>query len=325
ASIYRSHAATPLTRVAVWLVVGAIVVSTLDGLVHVLTGKNLLREWLGASVDDYGGIRRATGLLRNPIPFGHSMGAFFWISAAGLLAALTQRRWNWAWVSAALCLVSLFSVLLSQTRGAWLAIALVSVLSVPVLKGGVKRFWMSCLGVACLIGLVALLVSPELRSRLKSGFDPSEQSNQVRLELWQANLEILKDHPFGIGYNANDQLIGETFKELGFEDHPWMGHSHNEFIEIAVGSGWLGIGLYMALTLWILGNSVIRFRHIQFSTHPWMAFLLLSSILIQLFVNACAMTDQLSNPGRFLLCFAWAIAIVVPVERRSASTKDSSE
>ncbi|MEM6279764.1 MAG: hypothetical protein AAF733_09815, partial [Verrucomicrobiota bacterium] len=59
--------------------------------------------------------------------------------------------------------------------------------------------------------------------------------------------------------------------------------------------------------------------------NPWVSFLLLSSILIQLFVNACALTDQMSTEGRFLLCFAWAVALVVFVESSLGNGARSGE
>lgn len=319
AAVYRSGGSSPLVKAAAWGVVGLLFVSALDGVIQFATGRNFLREWIGAEVDVFGaGARRATGLLRNPIPLGHSMGAFFWITAAGVLVAWATKKRKLMWIAGVVCFASFASVLLSQTRGAWLAIALVSVFSVPVLVGRARRFWLTCLGFACVVGILGVLLHGDTRSRLGSAFDPADLSNRIRLELWQANSAILNDHPFGIGYNANDQLIEEAFDELGFEKHRYMGHSHNEFVEIAVGSGWLGIGLCLIVTLWMLWLAITALRRIAFEEEPWAAFLLLSSVLIQLFVNACALTDQLSTPGRFLLCYAWAIAIVVPLERKWA-------
>ena len=320
AAVLRSEGNSMPVRVATYLVVGLVLLSAVDGIIQGFTGKNPLREWMGASVDDFGGgTRRATGLLRNPIPFGHSMGAIFWISAAGVLVAWAAKRRKWMLIGGLLCFASFASVLFSQPRGAWFAIALVAVFSVPVLKGRARRFWLTCLGVACVVGILGVLLHGETSARLGSSINPSDASNNIRLELWQANYKILKDHPFGIGYNANDQLIEKAFDDLGFEHHRFMGHSHNEFVEIAVGSGWLGIGLYLVVTLWLLWLAIEELRRLNCEENSWTAFLLLSSILTQLFINACALTDQLSTPGRFLLCYAWAVAIVVPLERKWSS------
>ncbi len=321
-AIIRPAGRTVQIKLAALILILLVLVSTIDGGFQVLTGRNLLREWIGAPVDEFGaGSRRATGFLRNPIPFGHTMGAFFWISAAGTLVAWLTHRRALMTVAAVICFASFASVLFSQTRGAWLAIALVSILSVPILTGRSRKFWLNCLGIAFVVGILGVAFHSETRSRLTSAFDPGLDSNRIRLELWQANYEILKDHPFGIGYNANDQLMEEAFDELGFDKHSWMGHSHNEFVEIAVGSGWLGIGLYLALTFWLIWIAIFELRRVSVEKDPWTAFLLLSSVLIQLFINACALTDQFSTPGRFLLCYAWAIAIVVPVERKCAPLK----
>ncbi|MEM7601234.1 MAG: O-antigen ligase family protein [Verrucomicrobiota bacterium] len=196
------------------------------------------------------------------------------------------------------------------------------------LRGKALSVWLKGLTIACVFGLAVVGLSGETRERLMSGFDPSDQSNSLRLGLWQANLKILNDYPWGIGYNANDQLIDEAFDALGLPKHQWMGHSHNEFLEIAVGSGWLGLLLYLTLTAWLFLRTLKAYRDSDNHSLPWTSFVLLSSILIQLFINACALTDQMSTPGRYLLCMAWAVAIVAPIEaaRRSAcvSEMDSS-
>ena len=293
-----------------------LILSALIGVIHFVFGVNPLREWTGGAVVEYGDIRRATGLLRNPIPFGHTMGAFFWVAAVGLLIAATEKK-LWRLVYAAvLCFCTFSGVLLSQTRGAWVALAVVAVLSIPFIQGRARRIWMIGLSVVCVLGSIVMVISPEVRSRLISGFDPSQTSNRIRLELWEANFEILKSHPFGIGYNANDKLMEDTFDRLGFEHHTWMGHSHNEFVELAVGSGWIGVGLYLVLTFWILGMTSQELQKAREANDSWVTFLLLSSLLIQFYIHTCALTDQLSTPARYLLSFAWAIVLVIVVERK---------
>lgn len=315
ATLLRSDGNGKILRSCFLFLSVLVVISALNGLAEFVTFSNPLRELLGQKVDDFG--RRATGLLRNPIPFGHAMGGLFWIASAGVVTAWLQGAKKTTVLAAVIALAAFSSVLVSQTRGAWLAVAIVSVLSIFPLTGKARTLWLGCLGAALVAGLILLGFSADTRNRLLSGFDSSDRSNNVRLELWQANFEILKDHPFGIGYNANDKLIGTAFDKLGFYRHEWMGHSHNEFVEIGVGSGWLGLVLYLWLSGWLLWRSVKTFRGLSIAENSWASFLLLSSILLQLFINACALTDQMSTPGRYLLCFAWAIAIVAPVELKS--------
>lgn len=312
AAIYRSEGKGSLIRRCYLAALLIIFLSVVNGAVQFLLLVNPMRELLGEEVYDYG--RRATGLLRNPIPFGHVMGAFFWVAGAGALVAWTGGRKRFVLTPVMVAVGAFAAVLMSETRGVWLAIAVVTVLSVPLLKGRARNIWLGCLGAACLAGLCLVAASSETQARLLSAFDKGETSNRLRLELWQANFEILKDYPFGIGYNTNDQLMGAAFDELGIKYRPWLGHSHNEFVEIAVGSGWLGLGLYLWLSAWILWIAIRAFRRVSLLESPWASFILLSSILVQLFVNVCAVTDQISTPGRFLLCIAWAFAVVVPVE-----------
>lgn len=310
-ALLRSRGAGKFFRWSSFFLLALIVVSAIDGVVQFVGGWNPLREWFGREVDDFG--RRATGLLRNPIPFGHAMGGFFWVSASGVLVAWVTGSKRLALMAGVICATCFSGVLLSLTRGAWVAVALVSVISLPFLKGEVRKLWLVCLGIACAFGLTVVAVDADTRARLVSGFNPDDTTNRMRLELWQANFEILKDHPFGVGYNANDHLIEEKFDELGFAKHEWMGHSHNEFIEIAVGSGWLGVGLYLWISGWFLIAAISGVRCVTFESAPWVAFLFSSSALVQVFVHTCALTDQMSTAGRFLLCLAWAIALAARI------------
>jgi len=317
AALHCPGGAGKLALWTAWFVVAVIVVSSIDGLIQVLTHRNPLREMMGSGVDDFGG--RATGMLRNPIPFGHLMGAAFWVAAVGFPFARARGGRAGMWMAAIVAVAGFGGVLMSQARGTWLAFLVVGVASIFLLRGAMRRDWLLCVGVAALFGIGAILFSDSTRERFFSAFDLQENANRYRLEFWQANYSILQDHPWGIGYRVNERLLGEKFDELGFEHHEYMGHSHNEFMEIAVGSGWIGIALYLLLSAWLFVRVIAALRRLdpEVERQRWSLFLLLASALLQVYLHVCAFTDQMSTPGRFLLCMVWAIAIVVPSDLAS--------
>ncbi|MEM7697089.1 MAG: O-antigen ligase family protein [Verrucomicrobiota bacterium] len=159
------------------------------------------------------GDARGRGLLRNPIPFGHLMACFFLIGCVVAALGATHSLWGRRAVLlgigvGSVCFVGLLA---SQTRGAWAALPIAALAGLVCLPWRSKRVWFGAMSLFGLIGLAALLLTPSIRSRFASGFDPSAEANRQRLEHWHANWEILKDNPFGIGYSANEVLIESVF------------------------------------------------------------------------------------------------------------------
>jgi len=315
---FRRGDASRTTRVAAWAMIALVVLSAAGGLIQALTAANPLRELTGRSVDNFG--FRATGFLRNPITFGHLMGGIFWVSAAGAAVAFAWRDRATLTMAGIACLASLGSVIMSQARGVWFAFPIVALVSILLLRGRMRGDWIRVVGVCAVLGVGVLVASESTRERFVSAFDTEERGVRHRLELWQVNLSILRDHPFGLGYGASTEIIKERFDDRGFEYHGATAHPHNEFMVIATGSGLPGVGLYLVLCGWLFARAFVAARRLDpFSTgQGWPFFLLFASALLQVFTQVCALTDQMGTPGRIMLCVAWAIAIAVPVELEEA-------
>jgi len=106
------------------------------------------------------------------------------------------------WVGAVLSVVFLAALLMTFSRGGYLALAalaLLALLSVP------RRFWL-ILAPAALLGLAALRL-PAVGGRViefLNAKDPANTNFTYRLKLWRATLEMLGQHPlFGAGLNAS--------------------------------------------------------------------------------------------------------------------------
>lgn len=95
-----------------------------------------------------------------------------------------------------------------------------------------------------IIGAVFFAGVPEIRARLLSIFEPSQ--NEARLNIWRTAWAMFKDHPiFGIGSGRFNQLF-PVYKVPGFYDA--TGHAHNDYLNMAVNSG--VIGLWGWLSMW---------------------------------------------------------------------------
>jgi O-antigen ligase len=152
---------------------------------------------------------RWMGIWDNPNEFGMLMGAGV-VLAVGLLATPGHeegKRKNWLtiilFIATGLMTVGL---LFSFSRGAWLG----SGIGLTYLAGTYRRLnWRYILpGILCVGGLVWILWNGTSESTpwyLKR-MDLGRASAQHRVAAWRAGLEMMRDHPFGVGWNKSVEV-----------------------------------------------------------------------------------------------------------------------
>jgi len=182
---------------------------------------------------------RTKGFHPSGITFAHSLllplaFATAWLSCAGL--GLRQRLLlvlGWG--------LMVFALLFSLTRGVWLAY-LVVLLLLGVIRGG-KTLAGVTVG-AVVLGILLFTAGVGVRERLRSSFDLVH--NLPRSQIWQANIDMIKERPlFGWGYGNY-----RTFRDPFYERHPeanHTGHAHNTFLQVAVDNGLIGLAAFLYL------------------------------------------------------------------------------
>lgn len=97
-----------------------------------------------------------------------------------------------------------------------------------------------------------VFLTSQKQSRLRSIFDPYNISNATRLQLWNAGLKMLADHPlFGVG----DIDLANLYKRYkNYYDKEIQGHLHNNFFHILAIFGIIGFltFIYMMLRIIVL-------------------------------------------------------------------------
>jgi O-antigen ligase len=146
---------------------------------------------------------RWMGLWDNPNTYGMLMGAGG-LLAIGLLAAnaklkIKNSKTNW-FLGIAVFLLGI-GLLMSYSRGAWLATA-IGVLYLAWSYGKLK--WRYVLPVAAVAAVVVLFLwgsTPDSAPWYVKRADLGRPSAQHRATAWRAGLEMMRDHPFGVGWN----------------------------------------------------------------------------------------------------------------------------
>ena len=213
------------------------------GIVQHYTGIDLNKQLRGKppSLDPFWFGRdegwRTKGFHPSGITFAHSLlfpltFVTVWLSSARL--ALRQRLLlvlGWG--------LMVFALLFSLTRGVWLAY-LVVLLLLGVIRGG--KTLVRVTGGVVILGIFLFAAGAGVRERLQSTFNFVQ--NLPRSQIWQANLDMIKERPLlGWGYGNY-----RTFRDPFYERHPeanHTGHAHNTFLQVAVDSGLIGLAAFL--------------------------------------------------------------------------------
>ncbi|MFB0534734.1 MAG: O-antigen ligase family protein [Anaerolineae bacterium] len=230
ALLYFLLRASSLSEGQLWRVVDALVLAaTLVALV------GLYQYFFTADIITAEGVRRIRGLYGSP----NNLSLFLDRIVPVLAAVALFARLPWRRIAYALCsLPVLFCLHLTYSRGAWLLGLPAAALFIGLLRGR-KALWIS-LAVLCLIALSLLpLIGTE---RFTSLLDTQGGTTFFRLKLWQASLNMIKDHPFfGVGLDnflyqyRTRYVLPEAWQELD------LSHPHNVVLDYWTRLGILGV------------------------------------------------------------------------------------
>jgi probable O-glycosylation ligase (exosortase A-associated) len=194
--------------------------------------------------------------------------------AAGML--MTERT-KWVKYCAAAGAIALpFVILLTQSRGAFIALA---IFAIAVLKGQKERRGKILLVGAGIAVVVALAAPSSLWKRLGTIQDvTSEQaaakandegSARQRMELWHVAATVAKEHPItGVGYGAYHDAHFEYAQRPAF-DPIAMGHrdAHSTYLTVLAETGIVGFILSAGL-IWSIVSDAERTRRRSRSVLP---------------------------------------------------------
>jgi len=232
-----------LSKEQLWQVIDALVLAaTLVALI------GLYQYFFTADIITAEGVHRIRGLYGSPNNLSLFLDRVVPVLAAVALFARRPRRR----IAYALCsLPVLFCLYLTYSRGAWLLGLPAAALFIGLLRGR-KALWISL----AVIGVIALSLLPLIRTeRFVSLLDTQSGTTFFRLKLWQASLNMIKDHPlFGVGLDnflyqyRTRYVLPEAWQELD------LSHPHNIVLDYWTRLGILGV---VAL-VWLEGAFFVK-------------------------------------------------------------------
>ena len=207
------------------------------------------------------GMSRANGFYGHPM----TLGGWLCIFLPLFLIEFFERRLlgKYYWLAGlAFCICSA-GLVFNATRGAWLAVAIVSaVLLIYYMFKSKRNLAVSIIFVA-LISTV-LVNNPKFMHRLDTIDDFNKyQSNTERILIWQSAWNMFKDHPvLGVGLgqytkNYQQKYISPEAKE------PKLGHAHNNFMQMLAENGIVGFAGFVIMFGYIIFKNLITWVKVK--------------------------------------------------------------
>lgn len=194
----------------------------------------------GAGIIAAEGVRRARAFYGSPNNLALVMERAL---PLGLAAAIWARSRGRRWLYALGCAPVALALLLTYSRGA-LLVGVPAALATLALISGKRARW----AVLALAAVGALALIPALGSeRFRSLFDLSQGTSFLRVSLWQAAWDMVRDHPIlGVGLDNFLYYYGDYIRP-GAEVDRWLSHPHNVLLDFWLRLGIGGLALIAAL------------------------------------------------------------------------------
>ena len=145
--------------------------------------------------------------------------------------------------------VGTFALLLTGTRGAWIAAVILIPLVILIhAEKKLKKLGEILISLSIVGGI--FFVTPALSSRVATVTDLHMQSNSERLLMWQSAWQMFKDNPvFGIGYGSykvayQTKYISPLAKDKTLE------HAHNNFFQMLGECGIVGFSAFILMLIY---------------------------------------------------------------------------
>ena len=161
--------------------------------------------------------------------------------------------------------LSLICLVLSMTRGAWLAFVVVALIFVALEKK-YRRVAAKIFAGLAIVFLISVIASSNLQSRLATMVDTKFQSNTERVLMWKSAVEIFKDYPLtGVGQKMffkayNEQYISPEAKERPSEDRRGHTQPHNNILNAAAEGGVVGVASFIGLYAYFFWKFFTQFK-----------------------------------------------------------------
>ena len=186
---------------------------------------------------------------------------------------------------------SLLGILCTESRGAYIAIAL----SIATLLISSKKIFKKLLPFMFVLA-IGIPLTIALRYKNNSSGNEFLASNNNRLAIWRVCADLFTEHPI-IGMGAGTENIHqEIIQRIGIN----RSHAHNLFLEIATEGGIIGV-IFVIAIIAIFAKNLFKLFHLKNNAYRPYAVLYTSSIIG--FITMSLYEHTLQSPKEMMIFF----------------------
>ncbi len=212
--------------------------ASLSGMIGLFTGFNPLKWGPPSSATQNAGM---FGMLMS---YAHNEAIWCLILIGLFLNYKKLEKYFPLWLLYSAFALNFIGFIFAYTRGAMLAF----IIALPFyfFKANKKKF-LSAIAITTIIAGGIWLTVP----KVKEIFTSRQHSNLLRIGQWQAAMKTFELHPImGVGFRNFQPYSTIIKKEYGYPEPTWEGHAHNNILEIAAGTGLVGL---IPFLVWMFG------------------------------------------------------------------------
>ena len=235
-------------------------------------GVDALATWVDPT-STLAGTTRVYSYLGNPnLLAGYLIPAIV-LSGAGLFA---WPRWTPKLLAAVMVLVNTACLVYTFSRGGWIGFVAAGFVMLALLihwwSQGFSPLWRRLalplfLGGAAAFVVFAVMVVDPLRDRVMSIFaGRSDSSNNFRINVWTAVLDMIRDRPI-LGIGPGNDAFNKVYPIYSRPNYTALS-AYSVFLEIAVEAGLVGLGCFIWLMVVVFNQGWQQLQRLREAVNP---------------------------------------------------------
>ncbi|MBA7471265.1 hypothetical protein ES707_06571 [subsurface metagenome] len=249
-------------------------------------------------------LSRSTGFFNSPQTFGNYVLLLLPMVFGLSFYSNTRREKRWLQLSG---LIILTAIIFSYTRGVWLG--LIGGLIFMAILRSKKLLLLVVTGIIVSSMFLVFLPSSRFTQRVVRTFK-SERPVGDRIYFWQGSLRIIRDYPItGLGWEGF-RIVYPKYKPA--KGRQLVCHAHNNFIDMAVDSGLLGLGIFLWLLVTIYKVGFHIFKELEDGYFKGIAWGFLGSLTAFLIAG---LSQYNFGDSEVVMLFYFLLAMVMVIPR----------